>query len=155
MNVAMPLVVDDRSRGLFRVHRSAFASEEILEMERERIFNQAWLYVGHESEVKKPGDFVTRGVGGRTVIFNRDRHGVIRVMLNTCRHRGASGWGTAGSSRASITAGHSTAPATWSAFLTTTPTATDSTGTDSACISLGLTFIGASSSRHSGPAASR
>ncbi|WP_264061534.1 aromatic ring-hydroxylating dioxygenase subunit alpha [Mycobacterium montefiorense] len=36
-----------------------------------------------------PNDFQTRRVGGREVIYSRDRHGQIRVMLNTCRHRGA------------------------------------------------------------------
>ncbi|WP_372516978.1 Rieske (2Fe-2S) protein, partial [Mycobacterium montefiorense] len=46
-------------------------------------------YVGHESEVPHPNDFQTRRVGGREVIYSRDRHGQIRVMLNTCRHRGA------------------------------------------------------------------
>jgi p-cumate 2,3-dioxygenase subunit alpha len=89
MTSQAPLVVDDRERGLFRVHRSAFVSDEILRLEREKIFSRSWLYVGHESELPKPGDFVTRRVGGRTVIFNRDRHGTVRVMLNTCRHRGA------------------------------------------------------------------
>ncbi|MGW1783701.1 aromatic ring-hydroxylating oxygenase subunit alpha [Streptomyces sp. NPDC002143] len=89
MTLHSPLVVDDRDHGLFRVHRSAFVSEEIVQLERERIFDRAWLYVGHESEVKKPGDFVTRRVGGRVVIFNRDRQGGVRVLLNTCRHRGA------------------------------------------------------------------
>jgi p-cumate 2,3-dioxygenase subunit alpha len=89
MTVTTPLVVDDRERGRFRVHRSAFVSEEILQLECEQIFNQAWVYVGHESEVRKPGDFVTRRVAGRSVIFTRDRNGAVRVMLNTCRHRGA------------------------------------------------------------------
>src|SRR5712664_867271 len=89
MGIHAPLIVDDRERGLFRVHRSAFTSEEILELEREKIFAKAWLYVGHESELPKPNDFVTRSVGGRPVIFNRDRDGRVRVLLNTCRHRGA------------------------------------------------------------------
>jgi p-cumate 2,3-dioxygenase subunit alpha len=89
MALHSPLIVDDRDRGLFRVHRSAFVSEEILQLERERIFDRAWLYVGHESELTRPGDFVTRRVGGRTVIFNRDRQGAVRVLMNTCRHRGA------------------------------------------------------------------
>ena len=89
MAIQSPLIIDDRERGLFRVHRSAFTSEEILALEREKIFSKAWLYVGHESELPKPNDFVTRGVGGRPVIFIRDRDGRIRVLLNTCRHRGA------------------------------------------------------------------
>ncbi|BBX65189.1 aromatic-ring-hydroxylating dioxygenase subunit alpha [Mycobacterium saskatchewanense] len=83
------LVVDDREKNLFRVHRSAFTSEEIFRREQEEIFAKCWLYVGHESEIPRPNDFQTRRVGGRTVIYARDRDGGIQVMLNTCRHRGA------------------------------------------------------------------
>jgi len=83
------LVIDDRDRGLFRVHRSAFTSEEIFKREQEEIFSKCWLYVGHESEIPNPNDFHTRRVGGRTVIYTRDKKGDVRVLLNSCRHRGA------------------------------------------------------------------
>ena len=84
------LVIDDRSRGLFRVHRSVFTSEEIFRREQEQIFSRCWLYVGHESEIPNPNDFQSRRVGGRSVIYARDKTGAVRVLLNTCRHRGAS-----------------------------------------------------------------
>ncbi|WP_428338980.1 aromatic ring-hydroxylating oxygenase subunit alpha [Mycobacterium sp.] len=83
------LVVDDREKGLFRIHRSAFTSEEIFSKEQKEIFGQSWLYVGHESEIPNPNDFQTRRVGGRTVIYTRDKQGQVNVMLNSCRHRGA------------------------------------------------------------------
>jgi phenylpropionate dioxygenase-like ring-hydroxylating dioxygenase large terminal subunit len=84
------LVVDDRSRGLFRVHRSAMTSEQVFADERARIFQKCWLYVGHESEVAKPGDYVRRTIGGRPVIFLRDSSGKVRVHFNSCTHRGAT-----------------------------------------------------------------
>jgi p-cumate 2,3-dioxygenase alpha subunit len=83
------LVIDDRERGLFRIHRSAFTSEEIFKREQEEIFSKCWIYVGHESEIPNPNDFQTRRVGGRTVIYTRDTKGEVRVLLNSCRHRGA------------------------------------------------------------------
>jgi phenylpropionate dioxygenase-like ring-hydroxylating dioxygenase large terminal subunit len=83
------IVVDDPGKGKFAVHRSAFTSQGVLDRERELIFRAAWLYVGHESEIKNPGDFLTRRVAGRPVIFTRDKDGAPRVLLNTCRHRGA------------------------------------------------------------------
>ena len=46
------LVVDDAESGVFRYHRSALVSPEVLEAERERIFEKCWLYLGHESEVE-------------------------------------------------------------------------------------------------------
>jgi p-cumate 2,3-dioxygenase alpha subunit len=83
------LIVDDRIRGLFRVHRSAFTSEQIYQRELIDIFSKTWLYVGHESEIPNANDFQTRRVGGRTVIYARDKRGEVQVMLNSCRHRGA------------------------------------------------------------------
>lgn len=84
------LYVDHDARaGRFRVHRSTMIDPAVLECERERIFDACWIYVGHESEVRQPGDFRTRIVCGRPVIFCRDNAGRIRVFLNVCRHRGA------------------------------------------------------------------
>src|SRR5205085_6006084 len=36
------------------------------------------------------GDFLTRSVGGRELVFNRDRGGAVHAFLNTCPHRGAT-----------------------------------------------------------------
>jgi p-cumate 2,3-dioxygenase alpha subunit len=88
-NGRMKLVVDDQRRGLFRVHRSVFVSPEILELERRNVFDHSWLYVGHESEVRTPGDFVARDVGGRPLIMIRGTDGQLRVLINSCTHRGA------------------------------------------------------------------
>jgi p-cumate 2,3-dioxygenase alpha subunit len=89
MNGKSRFVIDDKRRGLFRVNRHAFVSPEILEIERERVFDRSWLYVGHETEIRHPGDFVSRDVGGRPVLLCRGSDGEIRVLLNTCTHRGA------------------------------------------------------------------
>ena len=84
-----PLVMDDPVRGLFRVHRSTMTSPELLQRERELIFDRSWLYLGHESELPGPGSFKTRTVAGRPLIFARDHTGRIRAYLNACPHRGA------------------------------------------------------------------
>lgn len=84
-----PLVIDDEKQGLFRVHRSVFTDPAILALERERIFDRCWIYAGHASEVRKPGDFVTRRVAGRPVIISRGFDGKVHVLSNSCSHRGA------------------------------------------------------------------
>jgi p-cumate 2,3-dioxygenase subunit alpha len=84
-----PLIIDDPGRGVFRVHRSAMTSPEILQRERELIFDRCWLYLGHESELPEPGSFKTRTVAGRPLIFSRDQTGQARALLNSCPHRGA------------------------------------------------------------------
>lgn len=74
----------------FRVHRSSMTSPEIHALELERIFAHSWLYVGHESEVRAPGDYVRRPVGGRPLFMVRAaKSREIRVFHNTCSHRGA------------------------------------------------------------------
>src|SRR3954467_7556133 len=83
------LVIDDPERGVFRVHRSTMTSGEVLALERERIFERCWLYVGHESEVAERGSFRRRQVAGRPLVLIRGSDGVVRVLQNTCRHRGA------------------------------------------------------------------
>jgi p-cumate 2,3-dioxygenase alpha subunit len=87
---ADPIVVDDQERNVFRVHRSAMTSERIHREEVERIFGRSWLYVGHESEVPRPGDFVRRPVAGRPLFMVRGANsGCVNVFHNSCTHRGA------------------------------------------------------------------
>ena len=86
---AAPLVLNDPQAMRFEINRAALVDPAVLERERERIFDRCWIYVGHDSEVRRPGDFRTRTVCGRPVIFCRDSGGALRVFLNTCRHRGA------------------------------------------------------------------
>jgi p-cumate 2,3-dioxygenase alpha subunit len=84
------LIIDKPSDGIFKVHRSTMTSLDVLELERKRIFDQCWLYVGHESEVENRGDYRRRTVSGRPVIFVRGSDGVVRALLNTCTHRGTT-----------------------------------------------------------------
>ncbi|MEX7468220.1 aromatic ring-hydroxylating dioxygenase subunit alpha, partial [Mycobacterium adipatum] len=88
---ATQLIVDDPDGGVFRIHRSALTSPQIFEAEREVVFNRCWLYLGHESEIPAPGDFVRRSVAGRSLIFVRSaKTSQIRALHNTCTHRGAT-----------------------------------------------------------------
>ena len=82
-------VIDDREKGIFLLDRSVHVSDEVLRQEMSKIFAKCWIYVGHGSELKKPGDFQSRKVAGRPVIFARDQKGQVRCFFNTCRHRGA------------------------------------------------------------------
>ena len=83
------LVCDRPDLGRFQVHRSSMTSREVYELERRRIFDRCWLYLGHESEVPEPGDFARRVVAGRPLLFARNRDGGLVVFHNTCPHRGA------------------------------------------------------------------
>ena len=84
-----PLVEEDREHHRFRVHRSTMTSPEIHALELERVFGHSWLYVGHESEIREPGDYVRRPVGNRAVFMVRNKAGEVKVFHNSCSHRGA------------------------------------------------------------------
>jgi p-cumate 2,3-dioxygenase alpha subunit len=85
-----PLIDEDPRQHRFRVHRSTMTSQDIFEQERRRIFDHCWLYVGHESEIRNPGDYVRRPVGGRPLFMVRGaRTGQVNVFHNSCTHRGA------------------------------------------------------------------
>lgn len=83
-------VDDDREMPRFRVNRTTMVDPDILAEERAKVFDKVWVYIGHESELSKPNDFILRQVAGRPLIFARDASGQIRVWLNSCPHRGAA-----------------------------------------------------------------
>lgn len=90
MNNDKNLVEIDDENLLFRVARESFVSEEVLAEEYEKIFDRCWLYVGHTSEFKKPGDFVTRTVARRNLLVTMGTDRTINAFFNTCPHRGAT-----------------------------------------------------------------
>jgi phenylpropionate dioxygenase-like ring-hydroxylating dioxygenase large terminal subunit len=71
------------------VHRRAYADPEVFALEQERIFGRLWLYVAHESQLRKPGDFVRTRLAQHEVLVTRDQDGKIYVLHNRCPHRGA------------------------------------------------------------------
>jgi len=72
-----------------RVHRRVYADQAIFNLELERIFGAAWIYVGHESQIKNPGDFVATRIGRKPLLLVRDAEGQIRLIHNQCAHRGS------------------------------------------------------------------
>ncbi|MDB5552231.1 MAG: hypothetical protein JWL86_2215 [Rhizobium sp.] len=89
MTAHRPYIIDDDETQVFRLNREALVSEDVCRLETERIFKTCWIYVGHASELPRPGDFKTRTVAGRPLIFCRTQAGDMRCFFNTCRHRGA------------------------------------------------------------------
>ena len=75
-----------------RYHRKLFVDEDIFDLEMERIYGRAWIYIGHESQVKNPGDYVTTRIGVKNpVVMVRDGNGKdIHVLHNRCGHKGAT-----------------------------------------------------------------
>ena len=76
------LVQDDR------IHASLYTDPRIFADEIERIFHRGWVFVGHDSEIPHPGDFVTRHLGTEPVVMVRGKDGAVAVLVNRCAHRG-------------------------------------------------------------------
>jgi phenylpropionate dioxygenase-like ring-hydroxylating dioxygenase large terminal subunit len=73
-----------------RVHRSLYTDEHVLAEERRLLFGRLWVYVGHESQIPTPGDYLTTWIGTEPVILVRDGEGRVRALSNRCAHRGAT-----------------------------------------------------------------
>jgi phenylpropionate dioxygenase-like ring-hydroxylating dioxygenase large terminal subunit len=71
-----------------RVHGSLYTDPAVFDDEMDRIFGRGWAFVGHDSEVPKPGDYITRTVGREPLLMLRTREGAVRVFANRCTHRG-------------------------------------------------------------------
>lgn len=72
-----------------RVHRDVYTDPEIFKIEMERIWGRSWIYVGHESQVKKPGDYFATSIGTQPVIMTRHKDDKVHVLYNRCSHKGA------------------------------------------------------------------
>ncbi len=71
-----------------RLDPKIYSDESLYELELERVFGRAWLLLGHESQIRKPGDYITNYMGEDPVLVVRQKDGGIKVFLNQCRHRG-------------------------------------------------------------------
>jgi phenylpropionate dioxygenase-like ring-hydroxylating dioxygenase large terminal subunit len=72
-----------------RVHRRAYTDPAIFELEMRRVFGGTWTYIGHESEVPQPGDWIRKQLGRRPLLLVRGRDQQVRALFNRCTHRGS------------------------------------------------------------------
>lgn len=72
-----------------RIHRDVYLSQEIFDLEMEHLHGRSWIYLGHESQVREPGDYITAEISGRSLIMVRNTDKSVRVLMNRCAHKGA------------------------------------------------------------------
>jgi phenylpropionate dioxygenase-like ring-hydroxylating dioxygenase large terminal subunit len=76
----------DVRSGMIPAH--VYNDEHIFALERERLFARAWMFVAHQSEVARPGDYVVRRILDDSFIIVRDEQGRVHAHFNMCLHRG-------------------------------------------------------------------
>jgi phenylpropionate dioxygenase-like ring-hydroxylating dioxygenase large terminal subunit len=78
------LVNDDGSL----VSRRCWSDPYVYELEKQAIFGKSWLFLGHESQIKNPGDFVQAYMCETPIILSRGQDNGIYANVNSCTHRG-------------------------------------------------------------------
>jgi 3-phenylpropionate/trans-cinnamate dioxygenase alpha subunit len=67
---------------------AVFTDPDIYQQELKQIFAKSWLFLGHESQIPKFGDFFTSYMAEDQVVVARQKDGSVVAFLNQCRHRG-------------------------------------------------------------------
>jgi benzoate/toluate 1,2-dioxygenase subunit alpha len=70
------------------VHRDLYIDQELFELETEHLFANAWIYVGHDSQVPATGDYFGTEIGRQPVLMVRHGDGSVKVLHNRCPHKG-------------------------------------------------------------------
>ena len=64
-----------------RVHKRVYTDPAIFELEMQRIWGTAWVFIGHESQVPEPGDYYATTLGKQAVIMTRHHDGEVKVLF--------------------------------------------------------------------------
>ena len=68
-------------RGLIPAH--LYHDAETHELERDRLFSRAWVFLGHESELPEPNDYIVRNILDDSFLVTRDAAGeIICIVLD-------------------------------------------------------------------------
>jgi Rieske 2Fe-2S family protein len=66
----------------FSLPQAFYTDPEIYRLDLDTIFYRDWLFVGHDCEIAKPGNFLTAQVGSYPVIVLRGADGLVRAFHN-------------------------------------------------------------------------
>ena len=70
------------------ISRRCWTDQGVYELEKRGIFGRAWLFLGHESQIRQPGDFVQAYMCETPIILSRGQDLQVHANINSCSHRG-------------------------------------------------------------------
>lgn len=90
MDVRSELLRDLRNRrDGFSLDQKFYVDPVFYELDLQHLYYHEWLFVGHECELAKPGDYFTVKIGAYALIILRREDNTIGALHNSCRHRGS------------------------------------------------------------------
>ncbi|MBC7312990.1 MAG: aromatic ring-hydroxylating dioxygenase subunit alpha [Rhizobium sp.] len=72
----------------FSLEQPFYIDQDYFRLDMETIWYRDWLFVGHDCEIPRAGNYFTAQIGDYPVVIVRGKDQVIRAFHNTCRHRG-------------------------------------------------------------------
>ena len=70
------------------VSRRCWTDPGVYALEKRGIFGRAWLFLGHESQLRQPGDFVQAYMCETPIILSRGQDRRLYACIDSCSHRG-------------------------------------------------------------------
>ncbi|KQZ63319.1 Rieske (2Fe-2S) protein [Rhizobium sp. Root149] len=72
----------------FSLEQPFYIDQDYFRLDMEMIWYRDWLFMGHDCEIPRAGNYFTVQIGDYPVVIVRGRDKIIRAFHNTCRHRG-------------------------------------------------------------------
>src|SRR5258708_10929614 len=69
------------------VHRDVYIDDEVFALEMEHLFANTWIYVGHDSQVATPGDYLGTMIATQPVLIVSHTDNIANVLQNRFPHQ--------------------------------------------------------------------
>jgi len=79
-----------RADSIMEVDTATYNDPVLYEKEMRAIFDTLPFIAGMSSDLSKPGDFININEFGTPILVMRNRAGVVKAFVNSCRHRGSA-----------------------------------------------------------------
>ena len=66
-----------------------YKDESIFDLEKNHIFYDSWIFIGHESQISNKGDYFVYKLLDEEIIVLRNKDNEVKAFFNVCRHRGS------------------------------------------------------------------
>jgi phenylpropionate dioxygenase-like ring-hydroxylating dioxygenase large terminal subunit len=76
--------------GVMEVDTAIYNDPVLYEKERVAIFDKLPFIAGLSRDLEKPGDFLNINEFGTPILVTRNKQGVVKAFVNSCRHRGSA-----------------------------------------------------------------